>query len=189
MGAINYGTSQYITMGIVPYCRYELEEDLAFMDELRREVAEYGGDIDEALNDYINDCEECDRANAESIIEKYDIHYWRIELKNGYYDGFYLDIESRYGIAFDDWTDRAEAQKEVTQIKKMLYELAGVGMVKCTPGWSTGYSSYSETLKAIDEAVKDMREEVKIKPTWRQYLIDCGEWDYKQERAWRRVYA
>lgn len=75
MGAINYGTSDYITMGIVPYSRYELEEDAVFMDELRREVAEYGGDIDEALSDYINICEEEDYLNAESIIEKYDIHY------------------------------------------------------------------------------------------------------------------
>ena len=186
MGAINYGTSNYITMGIVPYDRYEMEEDKDLMEWLCDGM---DADPEECLSDYINILYEEDYSNAESIIEKYNIHYWRIELKNGYYDGFYLDIEDNYGIAFDDWTDRAEAQKEVTQIKNMLYELAGVGMVKCAPGWSTGYSSYNETLKAIDEAVKDMREEVKTKPTMRQYLIDCGEWDYKQERAWRRVYA
>ena len=43
MGAVNYFTSDYITMGIEPYSAYDLENDPDFMDALRDEVNEYGG--------------------------------------------------------------------------------------------------------------------------------------------------
>ena len=42
-------------------------------------------------------------------------------------------------------------------------------MVKCSPGWCTGYSNYKETITAINEVVKEIREEVKTIPTWAQY--------------------
>ena len=48
MGAVNYFTSDYITMGIESYSAYDLENDPDFMDALRDEVNEYGGTIDEA---------------------------------------------------------------------------------------------------------------------------------------------
>ena len=33
MGAVNYFTSDYITMGLVPYSAYDLEQDAEFMHE------------------------------------------------------------------------------------------------------------------------------------------------------------
>lgn len=44
-----------------------------------------------------------------------------------------------------------------------------MGLVKCSPGWCTGYADYNGTIAAIGEAIKAMRDEVKATPTWRQY--------------------
>lgn len=43
MGAVNYFTSDYITMGLRPYDSLELEKDTEFMEEMRRDCEEYGG--------------------------------------------------------------------------------------------------------------------------------------------------
>lgn len=38
MGAVNYFTSDYITMGLRPYDLLELEKDTEFMEEMRDEL-------------------------------------------------------------------------------------------------------------------------------------------------------
>lgn len=144
MGAVNYATSDYITMGILPYS--------TDMDE------------QEAQEAYSADWE-----NVEHIIDRYNLYYYHVTIKPGYYEGFALDIENNYPIAFASWEDRRECQKEITQIKKLLIECAGVGLVSCRPGWCTAYDDYSGTVSAISAAVKAMREEVRATPTWTQY--------------------
>lgn len=169
MGAVNYFTSDYITMGIEPYSAYDLENDSDFMDALRDEVNEYGGTMDEALESYIQTSYEADEMNIEFILEKYSFDYFHVTIKPGYYEGFTLDIENNYPVAFDGWEDKRAAQREITSLKKCLIECAGVGMVECWPGWCTKYNDYRGTCKAIDAAVKVMRDEVNRTPTWTQY--------------------
>ena len=77
-----------------------------------------------------------------------------------------LDIESNYGLCYDSSEDKHEAQKEITQIKRFLLECVDAGCVQCFPGWCTGYASEERTLAGINEAVKAMREEVRLTPTW-----------------------
>lgn len=89
--------------------------------------------------------------------------------KYGNYEGFTLDIENNFPIAFDGWEDRREANKEITEIKEFLIACAGLGLVECSPGWCTGYNDYKGTIAAIKAAIKNMREEVKRTPTWAQY--------------------
>lgn len=62
MGAVNYFTSDYITMGLRPYDSLELEKDTEFMEEMRRDCEEYGGTIENAIIDYIQSCYEDDYA-------------------------------------------------------------------------------------------------------------------------------
>lgn len=169
MGAVNYFTSDYITMGIEPYSAYDLKNDPDFMDALRDEVNEYGGTIDEALESYIQASYEDDEINIESILEKYSFYYFHVTIKPGYYEGFTLDIENNYPVAFDGWEDKRAAQREITSLKKCLIECAGVGMVECWPGWCTKYNDYKGTCKAIGAAIKVMRDEVNNTPTWTQY--------------------
>ena len=90
-------------------------------------------------------------------------------IKPGYYEGFTLDIENNFSVAFDGWKDKRAAQREITILKKCLIECAGAGMVQCSPGWCTGYNDYEGTCEAIGAAIKDMREDVKNTPTLAQY--------------------
>lgn len=172
MGTINYFTSDYITLGVKPYETDNYIKDNDFMDFIKEEWnvnTEDENEVLKAVNEHINTNYEADRENAENILNKYDFYYFHVVLKPGYYEGFSLDIENNFGVALDGWEDRREAQKEITQLKNCLLELAGVGLVACFPGWCTGYKDYNETIKAIKEAIKEIREECKTIPTWKQY--------------------
>ena len=172
MGSINYFTSDYITLCVKPYDTDDYIKDNDFMDFIREEWninTEDENEVLKAANEQISADYEADRENAESILNGYNFYYFHVVLKPGYYEGFTLDIENNFGVAIDGWEDRREAQKEITQLKNCLLELAGVGLVACSPGWCTGYKDYNETIKAIKEAIKEIREEYKTIPTWRQY--------------------
>ena len=67
MGTINYGTSNYITIGIEPYDASDFEKDIDFMEELQNEVNEYGGTIEEAITNYIQDCYEADHSTISML--------------------------------------------------------------------------------------------------------------------------
>lgn len=174
MGAVNYFTSDYITMGLRPYNTNDFENDRDFMEELQQEVDEYGGTLENALSDYIQSCYESDYENIKCELEKHYFYYYHITIKPGYYEGFTLDIENNFSVALDSWEDRRDANKEITEIKQFLIDCAGLGLVACFPGWCTGYKDYNGTLEAIREAVKEMRSELKTVPTWTQYNRGCN---------------
>ena len=169
MGTINYMTSSYITMGVRPYYFSDLENDADLMEEVSNEVKEYGGMVESCIQEYINSCYESDLMNIELVLSRYSFYYFHVEIEAGYYEGFTLDIENNFPVAFDGWEDKRAAQKEITSLKKCLLECAGCGLVACYPGWCTGYEDYNGTCKAIAAAIKDIREEVKNIPTWAQY--------------------
>ena len=169
MGAVNYFTSDYITLGLRPYDTNDFENDSEFMEELQNECNEYGGTLENALQDYIQSCYESDYSNIETELAKHSFYYFHVVIKPGYYEGFTIDIESNFHVAFDNWEDKKEVQKEITELKQFLIDCAGLGLVACSPGWGTGYSDYDDTIAAIKKAVKGMREEVKETPTWSQY--------------------
>lgn len=176
MGAVNYFTSDYITMGLKPYDFEDCKK--SYLEWAATEAPDLVDDecIDDIVNEYMAECYNDDYENIKTELEKHCFIYYHVTIKPGYYCGFTLDIENNFGVAYNDWTDRAEAQKEITEIKQFLIDCAGLGLVACFPGWCTGYDDYNGTIKAINEAVKTMRDEAKHTPTWRQYLIDCGEW-------------
>lgn len=172
MGTINYRTSDYITLGIKPYDPDDLKTDPDFMKELKRNVKLYHTTIDNEIYNYISELYECDKANAETELKKHNFYYYHVRIRPGYYEGLSIDIENNFGVAYDSFEDRKDAQKEITEIKQLLKELAGFGFVACFPGWCTGYCDYSETIQLIDGAITEMRNECRTIPTWRQYERD-----------------
>ena len=153
MGAINYGTSDYITIGLEPFDT----DDYIYEDEDGEEDINYDArrdDMDYTWN------------KVEKIRARYAFDYYNVKLEWGYHEGFYIDIKNTFGSEFDSSADKREAQKEITQIKRFLLECVEAGCVQCFPGWCTGYASHKETLAGINEAVKAMREEVRQTPTW-----------------------
>lgn len=169
MGAVNYHTSDYITLGIKPYDIDDFRNSPDFMDLLKNE---YHIDIENEeailaeIYEEINNCYECDKMNFDSISDKYDFHYFNIELIPGYYEGLSINIKTNFD--FYDYRDKRDAQKEITQLKRFLIEIAGCGFVEVWPGWITSYKDYKTTLNAINAAVKEMREAVKKESTWNQ---------------------
>jgi hypothetical protein len=170
MGAINYKTSDYITLGVKPYDYFKFENDAEFMEEIKNQIAEYGGNITDIINDYIRCLYEDDFLNMECELNKHHFWYFHISFNQGYYEGFTLDIEYNFPCFLDDYRDKTAAQKEITEIKNFLIACTGLGLVECFPGWCTGYSDYKQTIAAINQAVKRMRQDVRNTPTSNQYF-------------------
>lgn len=172
MGTINYYTSDYITLGVKPYETDDFINDSDFLDFIRDEWnvdTENENELINAVYEEISDCYECDRENINAILCKYSFYYFHVAIKAGYYEGFTLDIENNFGVCYDTYLDRFEAQKEVTKLKAFLIECAGCGLVSVGPGWVTTYGDYNSTLQDINKAIKQIRLEVKNIPTWNQY--------------------
>lgn len=144
MGAINYGTSDYITIG------YNCN-NIDYNDHFYYE--------------YIND----DYEQIKYLLEQYNFYYFHVTIKSGYYEGFYINIEHNFPICYDGWEEKQAAQKEITQIKKFLLFCLDFGCCAVYPGWCMGYADYKTTLKEINAAVYNMREDVKKTPTYNNY--------------------
>lgn len=171
MGTINYKTSDYITLGLKPLDADEYKNDSDFMNFIQEE---WGVDItnenvvESAIEEQIEVDYQCIREEIEKVLDNYDFYYYNVSIKSGYYEGFSIDIENNISI-FNDYAEKMEANKEITQIKKCLLECAKMGLVQCFPGWCTGYNDYNGTVKSIKDAIKAMRSEIKSTPTWNSY--------------------
>lgn len=140
MGAVNYATSDYITLGV----------DLNRVTD-PDEIAE--------LFDAV-----------ESAIDSLGVWAFCVRVKPGYYEGFTLDIEYNYPVCYDHAIEKRDALKDVTVLKRGLLALCrDFGLVAVYPGWCTGYSTPAETRAAICAAVAEMRKDVKATPTYSQY--------------------
>lgn len=152
MGAFNYGTSNYITIGLQPY------DEENYRDE--------NDDID---YDAMHDDYSSDYRSLQSFLNRFDFTIFRVTIELGYDEGFYIDIENNYELYFDSWQDKRLAQKEITRLKEFLITCVHRGMCKVSPGWITRYYSQEDSIVAIEAAMKDLREQVKHIPTWACY--------------------
>lgn len=142
MGAINYKTSDYITLG---YNTHNIDYDDEF----------YSDDI---LDEY---------EEIEKILKNEYFYYFHITLEPGYYDGFTIDIENNFNICFDNYNEKLQVLKEITQIKKILiYIVDNFNINVVYPGWRTSYGDYKKTISEINAAIKKMKSEVKTTPTY-----------------------
>lgn len=172
MGAINYKTSDYITLGLKPFDADIYAKDANFLSYIAEawqvditDEAEVEKAAQEAMQiDYISFYNKVERT-----LNNYDFYYFDVSIKSGYYEGYYIDIGNDFPVALDSCEDRNEANKEATRLKNFLIDCANLGMVQCFPGWCTGYNDYNGTIKAIKNAVKEMRAEIKSIPTWSRY--------------------
>ena len=145
MGTINYKTSDFITIGY--NCNFIDYEDECYID---------------IIEDYYN--------QVKWALDKENFYYFHIALEPGYYEGFSINIENNFGICYDDYLDKKEAQKEITRIRTFLTTC--INDFECCvvyPGWCTTYEDYENSWKKINDAIKEMRQTVKNTPTWRNY--------------------
>ena len=142
MGAINYKTSDYITLG---YNTNNIEYD------------------DDLYNDLIND----EYNEIKYLLDKEYFYYFHIVLQPGYYEGFTLDIEHNFNYCYDDYSEKLQALKEITRIKNFLYYIVNNFNISAVyPGWCTGYADYTQTIEEISAAIEEMKSSVKNTPTY-----------------------
>lgn len=174
MGTVNYSTSDFITLGIIPYKYEDFANDPEITQDAMEQAELNGTTMEDELYEILNHYYEFDYCDISEQLKRHNFYYFHVDINPGYYEGFTIDIEFNYGFCLDSWEDRREANKEITEIKKFLKDCAGLGMVACFPGWCTTYCDYAETLKEISRATKEMRETVKSVPTWNQYNMSCA---------------
>jgi hypothetical protein len=142
MGAINYGNNKYFNMGM---------------------------DLSPDYDEYDYQCEyEYQFEETQNTIDKYNFNFFKIWIENGYYEGFYLCIDFDF-LYFDDWNEKREMLKEITQLKHLLKELCYNGLVKYSAGWCMAYYSEDETKQAIKTVIKEIKQNILNIPTWRKY--------------------
>lgn len=149
MGAINYGTSEYITIGLKPY---NYDDYMTESEEIDYELMQMD--------------EDCDKENVEYVLNKYAFNFFDISIKYGYYQGFYLNITTNFD--FYNWEDKADALKEATQVKNMLIECCNCGLCAVCPGWCTGYKNYKDSIESVKAAVSKMKDDIKATKTFLQ---------------------
>ena len=167
MGAVNYKTSDYITLGVKLLSACDIEQDNELMQELTEQAAECGQNPENTVYYYIADCYDEDRGNVEFELDKHCFKWFRVAIEPGYYEGFTLDITDDFPAEIDA-DERREARAEIDELERCLIECAGLGLVKCSPGWCTGYADYAGTLDAIGKAVQAMIEDLAAVPAWEQ---------------------
>lgn len=129
MGAVNFGTSKVITLGLMPY---ENESDDTSYED-----------------DFANVCE---------IINDYGFRFFTVEIKPGYYESFYLDIDYDLGDLED--FEEEEINAEIDCLKRCLENCADVGMQACGPGWVTTWFTCENTINMIEAAIADLRNRI-----------------------------
>ena len=138
MGAINYGSNEVINLGY-NLKNYNEEEDW----------------------DLCND----DYNQVEWLLEKQYFNYYQVELKGGYYEGFYLDIVFKY-LYLDNYQSKLEALKEATRLGNFLRMcIEDFSMVVYYPGWCTGYEDKKTSLKMVKNAIREEKKNIRLLKT------------------------
>lgn len=146
MGAINYCTSDYITIGFdlsKEYTDVKTGEDISFY--IARDSLE----------------------EAQAQLEGYSFYYYSVKITPGYYEGFSIQIAFNYPFCFGSYEDKRAAQREITELNHfLLYCVNYCDCCAVLPGWCTSYLNRADTLKGISQAVADMREDARTTPCY-----------------------
>lgn len=169
MGTINYGTSEYITIGYKPLDRFDLEKDPEFMDYMLDEAREVDMDLDDYISEWLYNRQEDMWSNVKIILEtKYDFYYFKVEVEPGYYDGFSIQISRETPCYMELW-EKDAAYGEIKELEKFLTEcVKDFGLVECYPGWGTSYESADKSVIDIAVAMAKAREDILAVPIWEE---------------------
>ena len=167
MGTINYKTSDYITMGARIQNYSDFENDSYFLEELKEEIDRCG--LENVIYSEIEENYNCDRLNVETYLNQHNFVFYHVTIEPGYYEGFSINIENNFPVAYNDREEKRQAQKEITELKQFLLDCAGAGIAVVYPGWCTTELNYNDSVNAIKAAIKEIREESKAIPTWLWY--------------------
>ena len=179
MPALNFGTSDYVTLGyLVSWSEYAnndsyiselhevIEDDYADeLEELREEgdEADVGRFIEEKTDEYISRDIEQDYEDAFTDVEygiaDLELRFINLEAKSGYYEGAWLKITMDYSLESED--DREDLYNDIGQLGEFLNKLIDSGWreVSCSYYGGVDRSDYDDTCEAVATAIREMMEE------------------------------
>lgn len=129
MGAVNYRTSDYITIGF----NLSLFAD---SDEATAASVDYYAHVAETIDNLTNE-------------------YFSVDICEGYYEGFYITITP--DLYIPDHEARQDAIAAAYHVYSLLkYAVRECCCCKVSPGWCTGYATETESIEAINIAYADM---------------------------------
>lgn len=141
MGAVNYGTSDYITIGF----NLSLFTD---SDEATAASVDYYAHVAAAIDNLTNE-------------------YFSVDICEGYYEGFYITITP--DLYIPDHEARQDAIAAAYHVCSLLkYAIRECCCCKVSPGWCTGYATETESIEAINIVYADMLMD--ISDSYRQDL-------------------
>ncbi len=160
MGTINYGTNKYITMGLKPF---DFEDTKKALEECVSDDISF---TDDDVYEQMNVETEESRNNVEEILKDVSFDYFRLSIEPGYYEGFYIKIESDFEGNLDDENDKTKAREETEKLKDTLKALMDADSFICvvSPGWCMTYYDRDESLRRIDEAANEILEDIEKEP-------------------------
>lgn len=171
MGTINYGTNK-ILCSLGYHSEFDYDDDLIkeCREEFDLDEENYSDDdiIDRLREDY-DMCVEDDYFSVQELINSKDFHFYKVELCSGYYEGFYISLDREY-CYLDNYKEKQAMQKELTMLKGVLEEIiTNYGVRVCYPWWCTNWEEKIEdSIKVLNEKVKEERKAIKQIPTDRQ---------------------
>ena len=134
MGAINYGCNDIINLG------YNLKN------------YDYEKDFDICNDDYIQ---------IKWLLKSLNFEFYIVELRGGYYEGFYLNIDFRL-LWLDNYQEKLAALKETTMLHKFLKAcINDFSVVVYYPGWGTSYEDKKTSLKMLKNAIREEKEKIR----------------------------
>lgn len=165
MGTWNYGNSHdIVTLGhYIGFDYYPDDEEIADeMEELNVSREKAIESLIESNSYMVQDDFDSIKSHINNDL---DLHFYQVKAVEGYYSGFWIDIENDW-LCIDSYKDRAVIQKEITQIKKFLIKcVMEYGMRVHYPGWCVGWEDVIEnSIKKINEKIKEERQKVKKLP-------------------------
>lgn len=132
MDAVNYGTSDIITLGLDVKKAIDLDLHQDFIYEK------------------IHKC-----------VENYNSVYFNLMVKPGHHNGFYLDIDKNFTVPFDSQDEKEKVLEELSTLKELLIECVYRGLCACIPGWCTTFFDYYKSLELINLAFDSWQLKIK----------------------------
>ncbi len=164
MGAWNYRPSERIcTLGYKNEGYYPSDDEVndfrAWHDYLDDEDLTYDNIVNLLIDEEYEIAKECYK-DVKFLIDEENFTYYDVFLEQGYYDGFYINIDiHQYPKGY---SQKLEMQKELTKIKNILTQSINDHlMVVCVPHWCTTWYNQKESLDIVNNNIKKERELIK----------------------------
>jgi hypothetical protein len=192
MPACNFGSSEYITLGLlIGY--HDLSNDSSYMEEVKEramevwefdhydeELSEEEPDLTDIMDNIIyKDIEimyEDDFEESEYLINECNFNYIHINIEPGYYEGAWLQISLDYNL--EDEEDREILYAEIGKFGELLLELADIGWRTCSSHCYAGTSraTFEQTCADIADALQEMMQEVQETEIY-DYNDPANDWE------------